>query len=272
MGRVTANGWRVLDRDECATIDVPGGQLAVHPVAAPIFADLAARFDAEVEPLIWPGCWGYALRPIKGTGTYSNHSSGTAIDLNAPRHPQGVPAARNYTRGQRGALGAILADYAGVITWGGTWDLPDTDGMHFEITPGVTVGEVEAVAARLTGPPPAPAPPPAGFTGPDLRGYGPALRGEHGNNGDRVAGLQWFLSVNYPGYGRTLGPLTPDGWWGDVTTAWLAEFAHRSHIPSADGRNIGPQLAAALYRAGLGRNLSAARQRAASHVTRTARR
>jgi hypothetical protein len=271
VSRVSANGWRVIERAECASIDVPGGHLAVHPVAAPIFADLARRFDAEVEPLIWPGCWGYALRPIKGSTSYSNHSSGTAIDLNAPKHPQGVPAARNYTRGQRSALGAILADYGGVVTWGGTWDLPDTDGMHFEISGGVTVGQVEDVAARLTGPPPAP-PAPAGWTGPDLRGDGPGLRGAQGDNGTRVAGLQWFLAVNYPGYGQRLGPLQPDGWWGAVTTAWLAEFAHRSGIPGADGANIGPKLATALYRAGLGRRLSAARQRAAGHITRTARR
>jgi hypothetical protein len=65
------------------------------PETAAIFADLAARYHATVEPLVWPGCWGYALRPIKGTNTYSNHSSGTAIDLNAPAHPQGVAAGQD---------------------------------------------------------------------------------------------------------------------------------------------------------------------------------
>lgn len=271
----TANGWRVLERAECATIDVPGGQLAVHPVTAPIFADLARRFHAEVEPLVWPGCWGYALRPIKGSTVYSNHSSGTAIDLNAPKHPQGVPATRNYTRAQRSALGAILAAYDGVIVWGGTWDMPDTDGMHFEIADDVTVGEVEAVAARLAAPPsPArPAPPgPATWAGPDLTGDGTGLRGQQGDSGPRVQAWQAWLADTYPAYRHTCGDLLADGEWGPVTTRWNLEFARRSSIPSADGLNIGPKLAGAYFRAGLFRTLSAARSRAAGHIRRAARR
>jgi hypothetical protein len=38
---------------------------------------------------------------------------------------------------------------------------------------------------------------------------------------------------------------------GDVTGRWLDEFGRRSGVPQADGRNIGPRLALALYRAGI---------------------
>jgi hypothetical protein len=262
----SANGWRVLGRAECATIDVPGGRLQVHPRTAAIFADLAARYHDTVEPLVWPGCWGYALRPIKGSQSYSNHASGTAVDLCAPAHPQGVPVAKTFTKAQIAAVRALVDRYHGVITWGGEWRLPDTDGMHFEITAGTSVEAVDALAASLDAPapppPPAPTPAPAGFTGPDLTGRGTALRGDVGNNGPRVQQLQAFLNRVFPAYSH----LELDGWWGPATSAVLAEFAHRSGIPSADGLNIGPKLAAALFRAGLDR--SAATARALAHVRR----
>jgi hypothetical protein len=250
----SANGWRVLGRAECTTITVPGGQLQVHPRTAAIFADLAARYHSTVEPLVWPGCWGYALRPIKGSASYSNHASGTAVDLNAPAHPQGVPAGKTFTAAQIAAVRELVARYHGVVTWGGEWKAPSVDGMHFEITDGTSVQAVDALAASLSG------------TGPDLTGRGTTLRGDQGNNGPRVAVLQAFLRTRYPLYAKNLAA---DGWWGPATTAAIAEFGHRSNIPSADGRNIGPKLAAALYAAGFDR--TTAQARALAHRTRRTR-
>jgi hypothetical protein len=274
----TVNGWRVLERSQCADLQVPGGVLPVHPALAPIFADLTDRFHHEVEPLEWPGCWGWAPpRPIRGKtgGPVTNHGSGTAIDLNAPRHPQGVPVGKTFTRAQVSAVSAILARYGGLIVWGGTWDAPDTDGMHFELRTGATFEQVSALAAKLAGPTPPPTPPPppaAGFTGPDLTGSGAGLRGqatEPQTNGPRMAALQAFLRAQYPLYAKHLDA---DGWYGPQTAAVLAEFARRSGVRGADGLNIGPQIAAALTRAGFGRGLSAARLKAAGHITRGARR
>jgi hypothetical protein len=146
--------------------------------------------------------------------------------------------------------------------------------MHFEVTDGASVAEVDALAASLTGGTPAPprrrppaAPRPGtGWTGPDLTGRGTTLRGDAGNNGPRVAALQAFLRDRYPLYAKNLAA---DGWWGPATTAAIAEFGHRSNIPSADGRNIGPKLAAALYAAGFDR--TAAQARALAHRTRRTR-
>jgi hypothetical protein len=126
--------------------------------------------------------------------------------------------------------------------------------------------------APAPAPGPAPAPAPAGFTGPDLRGAGPGLRGEQGNNGPRVAAWQAWLAEFYPAYRHTCGHLEVDGWWGPVTSRWNREFGHRSGVRSADGLNIGPQLAAAYHRAGLFRQLSAARARVLGHVYRAERR
>lgn len=105
-----------------------------------------------------------------------------------------------------------------------------------------------------TPPPPAPAPAPAppapaptGWPGPDLVGVGLDLRGDQGNSGQRVANLQDFFRRTYSLYAKGLAV---DGWWGPATTAVIREFAQRSGIRSADGLNIGPQIARKLYVAG----------------------
>jgi hypothetical protein len=93
-----------------------------------------------------------------------------------------------------------------------------------------------------------PAPVPSGWTGPDLAGSGSSLRGVKGNNGRRVANMQQQLRDRFPLYAKHLGV---DGWWGDRTSGVIREFAHRSGIRSADGLNIGPQIAAAFVRNGV---------------------
>jgi hypothetical protein len=121
-------------------------------------------------------------------------------------------------------------------------------------------------------PAPAPAAPAGqGWTGPDLTGTAEGLRGQAAgqsqgpqSNGERVQALQEFLNRFAPAYSR----LTVDGWYGTQTAGVLAEFARRSSIAGADGLNIGPKLAAALYRAGFERRLSAARVRVLGHAHR----
>lgn len=252
------NGWRVLQRSECVTIAVPGGELAVHPKLAVIFTDLATQWHTRVSRLLWPGCWGHAVRPIKGSQSYSNHSSGTAVDFSAPELPQGVAARILLTAGELSTVAELEARYAPVLEWGGRWSGKSVDSMHWEVAKGVTVEQVDALTARLGGvsadppaappaPAPAPAATPAGWTGPDMIGTGLSLRGDEGCNGRRVALLQSFWRTRYPAYAKHLAA---DGWWGPQTSAACREFALRSGIRTADGRNVGPQLARKLYLAG----------------------
>lgn len=258
---VSQNGWRVITRAECQTIQVPGGTLAVHPRVATILADAAHRWHEWVEPLVWPGCWGHAVRPIKGSALFSNHASGTAVDLCAPQHPQGIPVRVTFTTRELEAVAVMEERYQGVLEWGGRWSGTSVDGMHWEVAAGVSLERVDALTAALNGvpspsvplsPPSAPTtPPPAvvipGWSGPDLSGAGPELRGDEGNNGPRVAALQQFWRSRYPLYARSL---EVDGRWGPRTSAVCRQFAVRSGVRSADGRNIGQQIAHRLYGAG----------------------
>jgi hypothetical protein len=111
---------------------------------------LAVWFDQVVEPLdheaTWDD-WGYAKRPVRGTTTvYSNHSSGTAMDLNATRHPMGVATGRTFTPKQQTAIRKRLKFYDGCIAWGGDYK-NRPDAMHFEIDK--LMGPVEARARKL---------------------------------------------------------------------------------------------------------------------------
>jgi hypothetical protein len=260
--------WPKLTRAQCADLEVPGGVLPVHPALAPIFHDLAHQYHATVEPLEWPGCWGWAGRNIAGTSTPSRHWLGTAIDLNAPKHPQGVAVSRTFTRAEMTACARLEARYGGLIEWGGTWALPDTDGMHWQLADGVTFAQVTAWRPPAARPPAAVKVDATTKTAADLTGTGPGLRGDQGATGPRVRALQAFLNRYAPAYSR----LAVDGAWGPRTSAVLREFARRSGIGEADGANIGPKIAAALYRAGFGRTVSAARLRAGGHAHRSARR
>ncbi|MEV7972115.1 M15 family metallopeptidase [Cellulomonas sp. NPDC089187] len=109
---------------------------------------VAARFDAEVEPVNPDSSWGWAYRSVRGeggdAGELSNHASGTSIDLNATEHPLGE--SDTFTPAQVDAIHAILAEVAPVVAWGGDFE-GRADEMHFEI-----VGDpaaVAEVAARL---------------------------------------------------------------------------------------------------------------------------
>lgn len=100
-----------------------------------LLVHLALWFHQRVERLdvgVWDE-WGWAFRPIRGTSsTLSNHSSGTAADLNATRHPLGVPIARTFTPRQvRMIRRRVRWLFRRLIVWGGDWNRPD--GMHFEL-------------------------------------------------------------------------------------------------------------------------------------------
>lgn len=154
---------------------------------------------------------------------------------------------------------AILNKRITAEDWSG-WKVytgPDPHVSHLHVSVSLAVAQFDARTPwGVFGPAPAPAPtppPPApvSWTGPDLTGSGPSLRGNQGYNGPRVALWQTALAARYPAYAAACGQLVPDGFWGPVTTRWTAEYAHRSGIPESDGANIGPRVAQAAYRAGI---------------------
>lgn len=143
------NGWPVLASDDLRRWWIPtrkgralrqeNGDPVVLPLArgaagyvlvhfATWFNDAVERIDTQDVP----DDWGWAPRPIRGSSTVSNHASGTAMDLNATRHPLGVPTGSTFTAAQQRKIRRRLRWYRGVIRWGGDYQ-NRPDAMHYEL-------------------------------------------------------------------------------------------------------------------------------------------
>jgi hypothetical protein len=123
---------------------------------ARILIGVAERFQQTVEP-IGPNSGGYNFRLISGTNIYSNHASGTAIDLNWGDHPQGSRG--TFTAAQVNAIRQILSLCSGVVGWGGDYPGGQVDEMHFEIDVAPGHAGIGPCADRMDGTG-TPAPPP----------------------------------------------------------------------------------------------------------------
>ena len=136
MSLFSSNGWPASnDRKEIGikSYEVPGAKtkLACAEGAAPLLIGFASEFHKLIEPIDEGTLddWGYCFRMVRGTADkLSNHSSGTAIDLNAPKHalgkvgtfpPEKVPMIR-----------ALATKYG--LKWGGDY-VTRKDEMHFEL-------------------------------------------------------------------------------------------------------------------------------------------
>jgi hypothetical protein len=125
------------------SVMILGGLLAGD--VATVLLHVAARFNKEVETLGQDhGLWGFEPRNIIGSNVISNHSSGTAMDLNAALHP--LAARGTFSLSQVGAIHLILADMGGAVRWGGDYS-GRVDEMHFEIN--TDAAGVAAIARRI---------------------------------------------------------------------------------------------------------------------------
>lgn len=131
------NGYPANNVNLTSSRRVPGSNRSIRVRNGPagdLLLWFAGQFDAHVED-IDPGQlddWGYAERPIRGGVELSNHASGTAIDLNAPRHPLNTSPAASFSQSQIGEIHRLLALAGGCIRWGGDY-VGRKDPMHFEI-------------------------------------------------------------------------------------------------------------------------------------------
>ena len=96
-----------------------------------LLAAFVAEFHKNVEPIDHGTLddWGYAYRPVRGQTTgLSNHASGTAIDINAAKHPLGKEG--TFAEAKVPVLQAQVKKYG--LRWGGNYKAR-VDEMHFEV-------------------------------------------------------------------------------------------------------------------------------------------
>jgi len=149
MTLISYNGWPASkDQVEIGikSYTVPGSTIKLRCAekVAPLLVGFAADFHKLIEPIDQGALddWGYCFRMVRGTtDKLSNHSSGTAIDLNASKHPLGKVG--TFEAAKVPMIRALAKKYG--LTWGGDWARKDE--MHFEIA--LSPEKVRALITKL---------------------------------------------------------------------------------------------------------------------------
>lgn len=132
----TEDGWRCCNRDECDIVRIPELYLVdTAPLrkGAPltILGAWLYWYDRNVEEITSP-VWGWsATNDVLGTpgrNDGSNHLSGTAVDVMAPKYPW-----QRYTMdaATQAKVRKGLALFEGSVFWGRDWSRPDE--MHYQM-------------------------------------------------------------------------------------------------------------------------------------------
>lgn len=149
------NGWKVIKpgKPGLVTREVPGTgvRLTLNKDAAGLLLYVSARVHNEVHSIsannkAGQDDAGYTYREARFADRFSNHASGTAVDLNWRRWPM-LGKARSMNKKEQAAAAIIARDVKEVVVWGGNWK-SIKDEMHWEIAPGVTAAQVAAFCTK----------------------------------------------------------------------------------------------------------------------------
>jgi hypothetical protein len=136
MKLTSYNGWTASkDQTEIGikSYAIPGTQLKIRcaEAVAPLIVGFCKEFNELIEPLDGGQLddWGYAFRSVRQVPEkLSNHASGTAIDLNATKHPLGKIG--TFPAEKVPMIRALARKYG--LFWGGDYQ-KRKDEQHFEI-------------------------------------------------------------------------------------------------------------------------------------------
>ena len=150
------NGWPAsADRNAIHVKNyiIPGAKrhLSCAKAVAPILVGFAAWFHKYIEPIdkgeIYDD-FGYATpKLIPGSNVYSNHASGTAVDLNSSIHIWHKKGTFKPVKVVK--LHLLLRKYG--LRWGGDYKY-STDEMHFEIVENAAQVKARIIKMKLPTP------------------------------------------------------------------------------------------------------------------------
>lgn len=148
----TVNGSLIIDADETETWYVGGREFKTAPgEPTRIFREFTEWFDKNIEPIGYGDIddWSWNLPESIDTRpeACSNHGSGTAVDLNAYRHP--LNERGGFTERQTLLIRQKVKSYGGHLVWGGNWTDP-VDEMHFEYTKNPTCDDITSTYLPYT--------------------------------------------------------------------------------------------------------------------------
>jgi hypothetical protein len=157
------NGWPVLEptSPKLVTRTIPGTtrKIRMRDDVIPLFLAFAAEYHKTIAPIDQGTLddWGYAYRTSRLSSAWSDHSSGTAFDLNATAEGRQGTGPLAWWKGVSRYIKAtrLKAKY-GILIWGGAKDLggdygnpANYDWMHWALKPGTNVADVSAKIKAL---------------------------------------------------------------------------------------------------------------------------
>ena len=173
------NGWPVLgsppwDDARLTRLKIVGTPCVFYgrTSVAPLFASLALDYHRAIHPLVNKGdVDAYDYRQARAAASWSDHSSGTALDIRASNEGAQGPENFDWWAGPKAAAACTLLSRYKIVMWGGATDLGGSyarpqwwDWMQWALRPGTTQADVNRVIAELgikadgTRPGPTPAP------------------------------------------------------------------------------------------------------------------
>jgi len=163
------NGWEVLDnppwgdpRAKNKKVPATGTDLWVRKEAWPLFAALVTDYNKAINKVTSSDAYDY--RQSRVNDRWSNHSSGTAIDINASAEgATGLGWTKWWKTLDRNRKAQRICKMYQIVTWGAWtgiaddshtsekegWDAGSADAMHWELKSGTTVDDVKRVIKFL---------------------------------------------------------------------------------------------------------------------------
>lgn len=156
------NGWEVIESYSDPRLDmktIPGttAKIKMRDEVLPLFLALAADYHREVARIRSKETGAFNPRKSAFSGSWSDHASGTAIDINWGHEGAVGPngGMKTMTKAQIEACAKIKERYE-IVIWGGDkarggdYRTPQYwDPMHYALKPGTTLKDVKRVIKKL---------------------------------------------------------------------------------------------------------------------------
>ena len=149
-------GWPVQSpgSQKLATGLVPGvdRKLTARVEALPLFLALAVDYNRWVAPLeggVFDD-WSYCYRKSRTNSSWSDHSSGAAVDFNSAHEgSQNLGNKEFFAQPDKAKAISRLKRIYSVLIWGGDYRDAFYDPMHWAARPGVSPAQVAALVQKL---------------------------------------------------------------------------------------------------------------------------
>lgn len=154
---VSINGWPVIKsygskQLKSGVVKGTKVKFTLRKEVLPLFLALAKEYNETIAPLDGKpqDDWSYNYRTSRYSSNWSNHSSGTAVDLNSAKEgSQSLSNRKYWEKPDKAKAVKKLKRVYSIMNWGGDWSDKYYDPMHWELKAGTSVSDVARLIKKL---------------------------------------------------------------------------------------------------------------------------